>query len=169
MSAIRLPDLLVSLGPSCLVVPQSRLDETRTLLSEYTGSYSAAMGTARGDSAPLTEEGVGSRGTPPSNIYLLEGDFTDAPWDDSSLVYAASRDFDDTVMLGIARRCLGLKDGARVVTLDKPLPSVLSDVEGENAGATEEFQVAWQCQVEGCWGGSAVAFVHHRVAPPPSA
>lgn len=139
-----------------LCIPQSCLDDTRALLSEYSGHYSAAMGTARG---------VGPRDTTPSNITLLEGDFTDARWDDVSLVYAASRDFDDTVMLEITRRCLRLKAGARVVTLDKPLPSVLSDFEGTNTRSREEFQVAWQCQVEG-GGGPAVAFVHHRVAPP---
>lgn len=153
-----------------LSVLQTGLDETRALLSEYSRNYSAATGTTRGDSvppSPLPEEGVGSTGTPPSNIELLEGDVTDAPWADVSLVYAASRDFDDTAMLALARRCLGLRDGARVVTLDKPLPSVLSDLEGEDTGAKEEFQVAWQCQVEGYWGGSAVAFVHHRVAPRP--
>lgn len=108
---------------------------------------------------------MGSRGTPPSNIDLVEGDITDAHWDDVSLVYAASRHFDDTVMLGIARRCLGLRDGARVITLDKPLPSLSSDFEGEETRAKGEFRVAWQCQVEGLWGGSAAAFVHHRVPP----
>lgn len=108
---------------------------------------------------------MGSKGTPPSNIDLLEDDFTDAHWDAASLVYATSRHLDDTVMLGIARRCLGLRDGARVITLDTPLPSVLSDVDREDAEAKEEFRVAWQCQVEDCLGGSGVAFVHHRVAP----
>ena len=108
---------------------------------------------------------MSSRRTLPSNIKLLEGDVADAPWADASLVFAASRAFDDTGMLGIARRCLGLRDGARVITLGKPLPSVLSDTEGEDTGVKEEFQVAWQCQMEGCWGGSVVVFVHHRVAP----
>lgn len=155
------PGLLVSLCPSLrLSIPQSCLDETRALLSEYAGTL------------PLQEEGVGSRGTPPSNVDLVEGDFTDTPWDDASLVYAASRDLGDTAMLEIARRCLRLRDGARVVTLDTALPSVLSDFDGERERedtVAKEFQVAWQCQVEGCWGGSAVAFVHHRVAPKRSA
>eukprot|EP00903_Cladosiphon_okamuranus_P008399 g8075.t1 len=122
---------------------QSCLDQTRALLSEYAGTL------------PLQEEGAGSRGTRTSNIDLLKGDFTDVPWDDASLVYASSRGFGDTAMLGIAKRCLDLREGARVVTLDKPLPSVLSDFEregegdGQDTGAKQEFQVAWQCQALG--------------------
>eukprot|EP00752_Nemacystus_decipiens_P012128 g10753.t1 len=124
---------------------QAGLDETRALLSEYSERYTAANGTTRGDPPQEKgEEGAGSRGTPPSNIEVVEGDLAEAHWADASLVYAASRDFDDAVMLGTARSCLALRDGARVVTLDKPLPSVFS--EGEDTGAKEEFQVAWQCQ-----------------------
>ena len=63
------------------------------------------------------------------------------------------------------------------MTIGKPLPSVdldLGDVvdsgdvrhggEGGRAAAGE-FEVAWQCQVEGCWGAPAVAYVHHRHPP----
>ena len=160
MNTARLTRLLVSLPvPSS---SQTGLDGARALLCEYSGRFTAAAATTQGERIP--EEGIGAPGTPPSSIELFGGDLTDAHWADASLVYAASRDFDDTVMLGIARSCLRLKDGARVVTLDKPLPPVSS--EGEDTGAKEEFQVAWQCQVEGCWGGFAVAFVHNRVPRP---
>ena len=109
---------------------------------------------------------MSARRTPPSKIDFLEGDLANGRWGDASLVYAASCHFDDTVMLAIAKRCRGLTDGARVITLDKPLPPVVSDCGEDELRANGEFEVAWKCQVEGCWGGSAVAFVHHRVSPP---
>ncbi len=118
--------------------------------------------TAKG--GPSWEESKVASRTPPSKIDFQEGVVADARWGDASLVYAASCHFDDTVMLTIAKLCRGLTDGARVITLDKPLPQVLADSGEEELGANGEFRVAWQCQVEGCWGGPAVAFVHERVA-----
>ena len=63
------------------------------------------------------------------------------------------------------------------MTIGKPRPNVdsnLGDIgasgdvrhvgEGGRAAAGE-FEVEWQCQVEGFWGAPAVAYVHHRHPP----
>lgn len=145
---------------------QGCLGEARALLSAYSGEvdHSSEVVTDTERGGPSWEESMGARRTPPSKIDFLEGVVADARWDDASLVYAASRHFDDTAMLTIAKLCSGLTNGARVITLDQPLPSVLSESGEEEMGARGGFRVAWQCEVEGCWGGPAVAFVHERVA-----
>lgn len=86
-------------------------------------------------------------------------------------MYAQSANSDDVMMLDLARRCRQLPEGARVVTIGKPLPSLHLDIgdsrdvgEGGRAAAGE-FEVAWQCQVVECLGEPAVAYVHHRVLP----
>lgn len=118
--------------------------------------------------------------TPSSSIRLEHGGFEEGIHNDcdATLVYVApSATSDDAKMLDLARRCRKLREGARVVTMGKRLPSArldagyvgyLGDVADVGAGggaALGEFEVAWQCQVEGCGRGSAVAYVHHRAPP----
>ncbi|CAM9347480.1 unnamed protein product [Ectocarpus sp. 13 AM-2016] len=133
------------------------IDEAHTLLSVYSGGTPAVA------SGPDEQEGPKSSLTPPSNIDLLEGEVAEARWDDATLVYAASCNFDENVMLDVARRCRGSKDCRRVITLGKPLPPVQLRQGEEGAVVNGEFKVVWQCQVEGYRGDTTVAFVHHRV------
>lgn len=123
---------------------------------------SEERGASPSENPHLAGEAVRYRRTPLSNIDLLEGDTTGVRWGDASLVYTASCHFDDTAMLDIARRCRALRDEAWVVTLDKPLPAPQPDLGGDGTGEKGEFRVVWQCQVIGCLGAPAVAFVHHR-------
>lgn len=118
----------------------------------------------------MSEEGPKSSLTPPSSIDLLEGEVAEARWDDATLVYVASCNFDENVMLDVAKRCRGSKDCTRVITLEKPLPAVQLPAvqlhQGEEGTVVNgEFKVVWQCQVERYRGGTTVAFVHHRVEP----
>lgn len=120
---------------------------------------------------PQGEDCTRTRRTPPSSIRLEHGGFAEGNYGDATLVYADSAGLDDAMMLDLARRCRQLPEGARVVVVGKPLPSVhlgsgdSGDVGERGRAAGGEFEVAWQCQVEGCWSAPAVAYVHHRVPP----
>lgn len=145
---------------------QGSLDKARALLSVYEEENSPpdVIGGHHNDgcdSFTLT-----TTKTPPSNVLLEEGDFAKGHWSDATVVYAASAYFDDALMLDIAKRCRELGEGARVVTLNKPLPKVveLAD-DGDGGGGRGVFRVMWQCQMKGSWGGSAIAFVHHQAPP----
>ncbi|CAN0102773.1 unnamed protein product [Sphacelaria rigidula] len=112
----------------------------------------------------------------PTIVDFRAGDFLAQDWGSPTIIFAASACFDEELMNDISKACHGLpwrQTHVRVVTLDRPLPRVCSpDSESrcvsESAavspdGAGGEYEVAWQCQVEGCWGGTAVAYVHERV------
>lgn len=152
---------------------QGCLDETRALLSVYSEDSPVSTAASKGReklgttrSSSCQEDHRFSTRTPPSHIQLVGDDIAEGHWCDATLVYAASAFFDDALMLDIETRCRSLREGARVVTLDRPLPSVLSGgIKEGSAGARGDFEVEWQCQVDGCWGGSSVAFVH-RLQPP---
>lgn len=148
---------------SAAVIPTSRDErrEQQPTPPSTSSSMSAAAAAMLSEESRYTPTATyTTTTTPPWNIFLEEGDLAEGNWGDASLVYAASVYFDDALMLDIARRCHGLGDRARVVTLDKPLPP--PEVVPPARGGSGEFEVEWQCEVEGCWGGSAVAFVHGR-------
>ena len=140
---------------------------------------STAVTRARTTTTPPQDSTYTGR-TPSSSIRLDYGGFAEGNYCDATLVYAACIDIDDAMMMDLARQCRKLRAGARVVTIGKPLPCVqtdlvdvgdvscLGDVEyagDEGRSSAGAFEVAWQCQVEGCWGAPAVAYVHHRVHP----
>lgn len=109
-----------------------------------------------------------------SSIDLVEGEFLEQDWGNPSVICMSSACFDEKIMADIAMRCreqlLTYERNTRVVvTLDKPLPKVmmleLENDQKEVRGVSQAaFEVVWQCQVEGCWGGAVVAYVHERVS-----
>ncbi|CAM9190602.1 unnamed protein product [Discosporangium mesarthrocarpum] len=154
---------------------QGCFDEARALLSVYTkeGQSPTSFGDEKEEGEILLEV------TDASKVDLVEGDFFEQDWGEATLVIVSSSCFDDSLMLQVSQRCQGLPSNARVVTLDKPLPCPQSytdrgggdtDVmagwrKGERRAVAGEFQVSWQCQVQGSWRGAAVAYVHQRSAP----
>ena len=82
-------------------------------------------------------------------VQWASGDFLEnfeATWANADIVFACSTCFDEATMEGIARRAERLAPGARLVSLDKRLPS-------------EAYRLAAVCQLHGSWG-LAVAYIH---------
>ena len=50
-------------------------------------------------------------------IEISQGDMLEVDWSNADIVYASSICFPDTLVEGIAEKCVHLKKGARVITL----------------------------------------------------
>lgn len=177
-------------APTRTGTKQGCLDDARALLDAYNDDDSACSSNLNSKNNadnknnihkrhPCGSTGRGSgssSASPMSSIHLAEGDFLEEDGGNPSIVCTSSACFDEELMVDITKWCHGLLSRQHnvrvVVTLDRPLPNVVSELENnENdagdvsrAGVGGQFEVKWQCQVEGCWGGAAVAYVHERVS-----